>query len=81
MAAERAFWAVWKDDRANMLSSDDIKGLSIDAESWANFMALLLRRRRFALMRVHNPTKPAERDYIKVLWHNDGRPPSFASLA
>jgi hypothetical protein len=79
--AERSFWVIWKDDRANMLSSDDVKGLSTDAESWANFMAMLLRRRRFALMRVHNPHRPAERDFIKVLWHNEDRAPSFASLA
>ena len=81
MAAERSFLVVWTDDRVNTMSSDNIKRLVCDAESWLNFFGMLCGRRPFAKMRIHNPLKPADRDYIKVLFCPAGDPPSFASLA
>ncbi len=78
---ERPFLVVWPDDRTNQMSSDEIKKFSIDAESWANFLAMLMRRRKFAKMRVHNVHRPAERNHFKVLWHTeDGPAPTYASL-
>ena len=61
------------------MTSGQIKGLVQDADSWVNFLFLLLGKRTFAAMRIYEPGKK-EPEIIKVIRGGQDQVPPYASL-
>jgi hypothetical protein len=72
------FDVIWPSNEVMPLTSGQIKALVKDADSWVNFLAMLLGKRSFAAMRIYEPGKK-EPEIIKVIRRGRKAPP-YASL-
>ncbi len=72
------FAVFWESGDRNVMTSSELKTMPFDTASWAAFLSMLMKRRRFAVMTMHAEGIKLAVKVIPIV--ECARDTSFASL-